>query len=81
MAGGVQHLSLHVRSRAEVQQQADVDVGRPEVGQHLGVVFGGQVFDRLQLDDDAPFDEEVREVLADFDALVVHLDRRERDDG
>ncbi|MFO1093914.1 MAG: hypothetical protein U0992_11470 [Planctomycetaceae bacterium] len=45
---------------AEIQEQTDFDVGRPQIVQQLGFVRLAQRFDRLQLDDHQSVNDQVR---------------------
>jgi hypothetical protein len=54
----------------EVDQQADLFPGQPQVAENLGLKDGVQSIDRLQLDNDLVFYQEIEPMLSEALTLV-----------
>ncbi len=48
----------------EIDQQAEPQIALPQIGQQLRAVYAFESFDRLGLDDDRIFDEQIKSVTA-----------------
>src|SRR5690606_34931863 len=68
--------SIHETGDVEIHQEPYFAVRESQVCVQLGCVDGGQLLDRLDLDDDTALDEEVdAEGTLEFDAHEVRLQR------